>query len=97
MGTLNWTLTSYAADDNKNIRSSTVISSAASTTSTTADNISGLNARVGQVFTAVASEPMWINFGGNAAAVGTGHYISNTFPLEVEISKDGAVSVIDAA
>lgn len=100
MGTVNWCVTTYGRQKGAgaaSLSSTEVIASGTFTSSTSNQAITGLDLKQGQVLLATVSEDMWINFGGNAAAVGTGRPASATFPIWVECTNPGVVSVIDVA
>ena len=98
MGTLNWTLTPYAKDNNKNCASSAIVASGAYTSSVTVGNVTGAVAKAGQVFYATAEQATWVNFGGSNAAVGTGHYFPANIPIAIEIdpTDEGQITAIEA-
>lgn len=102
MGTLNFTVGSYARDGNKNIADTAYRTSGAHTTSGTAsfaeDAGGDIELRAGEVFMATASVAMWVRFGGGVAAAGTGHYLPAEASREFEVGPGtaGKVSAIDA-
>jgi len=95
MGTLNWTQTT--AGRNPNVSSSGVSASGAFTTSGVAANVTSLSPYPGDIVTLTATQAMWVNFGGTAAAVGSGHYLPAEASRDFEIQQGdaGAVSAID--
>lgn len=104
MGTLNFTVGDYGTNKGRGaatVRSTAVKASDAFTTSTSAANVQdgagAITLAVGQVFMCVASEPMWIAFGGTTATVGNDHYLLADIPYEFECNTAGAVSVIDVS
>lgn len=102
MGTLNFTVGSYAGDGNKNILSSRFRTSGAHTTSGAAsfaeDAAGDVAARTGEVVTLTADVAMWVRFGDAVAAAGVGHYLPATMPMFFEIAPgdNGRISAIDA-
>ena len=104
MGTLNFTVGSYAKSKGSGaatIMSTDVSTSDAFTTTTTAANVEDASGDVimapGQVIRVHADEAMWISFGGIPATVGTGFYIPPYIPLEWECATAGLVSAIDVS
>lgn len=83
------------------MQSSTVFTSGAHTTSTTASNIEDATAdidlSVGQCIQIHADEAMRVSFGGIAATASTGHYIPEGGQREFKIMQAGTVSIIDVA
>jgi len=104
MGTLNFTVGSYAKTKGSGaatIMSSNIRASDAFTTSTSAANVEAdatdITLSVGEVLRVHADEAMWISFGSVAATVGTGFYVPADVSLEWECATAGTVSVIDVA
>ena len=81
--------------------STTVRTSGAFTTSTSAGNIEDASGDIvlatGEVLQVYADEAMRIDFGGTAATATTGHYIPATTQREFECEDPGNVSAIDVA
>lgn len=104
MGTLNFTVGKYAKQRGSGastLASTDIRTSDAFTTSASATNVedgSGdITLRAGEVFRCNPTENMWIRFGGNAAAVGSGWLIEANKEYEWECGTPGTVSVIDVA
>lgn len=97
MGTVNWTVSNYAADDNKNISGTTDRSSGAFSTSGAASNITGLSAGVGEVVHLGSDTSHWVRFGGRVAAVGSGFHLSGGSRINWEVSPgdEGPISIIE--
>lgn len=81
--------------------SSSVRTSGAHTTSTTASNVEDASGdialAVGEILTGHADEAMRVNFGGTAATATTGHYVAAGSTIDVECTDAGFVSVRDVA
>ena len=104
MGTLNFTVGSYAKSKGSGaatIMSSNIRASDAFTTSTSAANVEDGSGDIimalGEVLRVYADEAMWLSFGGVAATVGTGFYVPAETTLEWEGATVGNVSAIDVA
>ena len=104
MGTASFTVgrgNKSRRDGSYTILSTTKRTSGSYTTSTSASNVedgSGdITIAAGDVLQIHASEAMWINFGGVAAAVGTGFYIPAGETRQYECEDAGTVSAIDVA
>ena len=100
MGPLNFTIGAYAETKGSgaaSIPASTVYASGAFTTTTSAATIPGVTAARGQVFMATPDVDMWVNFDGQAAAVGTGHFMAAGIRFDCEVSDAGTISVVDVA
>lgn len=105
MGTLNFTVSKYGRQGRHSggasVISTEVITSDAYTTSTSAsfveDGSGDIVLAPGQIFQCTPSEPMWIRFGGEVAAVGDGFYLTADTAHEFDCSFGGKVSVIDVS
>lgn len=103
MGTLNFTVTSYGREGNKNVTGTGYRTSGDYTTSTSASFVEDASAdielRAGEVIEYTASTPMWVRFGGSVAAVGVGFYAAQdvTYYREVTAGTTGKVSAIDVS
>lgn len=104
MGTLNFTVGQYAKQRGSgaaSLASTDERTSDAYTTTTSATNVEDgegdIVLRAGEVFRCVASEAMWIKFGGGTAAVGDGWCLRADTEYEWECGTPGTVSVIDVA
>lgn len=101
MGTLNYTVTTFGKKGGNRGSGNTIgtseRASGAFTTSTSAADITSLTVQADEIFRATASEDMWIRFGGNTAAVGTGFFLASGATLDFEVTAAGAVSTIDVS
>lgn len=106
MGTAPFSVGTYAKSGSRVIMASTLITSGAYTTSTSASNLEDaggdITVGIGQVIQIYADEAMRIRFGGTAtvaaAATATvGHYIPAGEQREFEVAESGFVSIIDVA
>lgn len=97
MGTLSYVVTSEGRNDN--LQSAGRSASGTQATTTAAATVSGLTLGNRQVIKVVADEAMWIAFGGETAAIGTGHPLTGGIPewFEIDENTAGAVSAIDTA
>lgn len=103
MGTLNYTLGRYSRSNARSVMGTTIETSDAFTTSTTAgfveDGSGDITAGAGAIFRCTIDEPAWIAFGGRTATVGNDFYMRADVEYEWEISPgdEGKISVIDVA
>lgn len=101
MGTASFSVGETDSASPSGAMASTVITSGAFTTSTTAANIEDATADIsmknGQVLRVHADEAMRVRFGGTAATASTGHYIPAGVDREFICREPGTVSIIDVA
>lgn len=97
MGVQNWSVVNFGRSPNHTVPGSSFSDSGAFTSSGTAANITGLILNSGELLEITSSVNAWINFGGTAAAVGTGRFIAAgvTYHFQVSEGDAGVVSVID--
>lgn len=103
MGTATFTL-AKAGYKNQNVRGR-LVDSGAHTTSTTASNLtngaagggSAVSAKYGDIITLRGDEDMRVNFGGEAATAAIGQIVFANETTDLEVSADGAISIIDVA
>jgi hypothetical protein len=104
MGTASFSVAKYGHNRGAGagtVISSTIRTSGAYTTSTSASNLEDAGGDItlgsGEVLQIYADEAMRIRFGGTAATASTGHYIPAAAQVEIECNDPGLVSVIDVA
>lgn len=102
MGTATFTISKPG--NNPNVRGR-LADSGAHTTSTTASNLtngaagggSAVSARKGDIITIQVDEAARVNFGGVAATATVGHIVFAAETADIEVSANGAISIIDLA
>lgn len=101
MGTASFSVGRRSTGGDGNAMDSSVATSGAFTTSTTAAFIEDASGDIvmalGQILRIHADEAMRIRFGSVAATASTGHYIPAGVQTEFECSEYGKVSIIDVA
>lgn len=104
MGTASFSVGRYGTNRGRGaatVIASTVRTSGAYTTSTSASNLEDASGdialAVGDVLQIHADEAMRIRFGGTAATASTGHYIPAGIQREFECNEPGFVSIVDVA
>ena len=103
MGTVNFTVGKLNRDAHLGVGvlATTFRTSANHTSTTSASNLQASSADITltrcEYIRVVTDEDGWINFGGNAAAVGTGFHMAASTIYEWQCEVDGKVSVIDVA
>lgn len=103
MGTATFSISRYG-EKNPNVRGK-LVSSGAHTTATGASNLtdgaagagSAIIADRGTVLTIQVDEMARVKFGGDVASATDGHIVFANETADLEVSGDGAISIIDVA